>query len=273
MQSDWNKVIMISTRIFGIVVGLVVSISGMIVLGAEKSLLGWIAMWYLPLLVGGIIAGYFVHSKGWISGLIIAAIFVSSYIDDDLSGKVPLIYILWHIMGLPVGTAGGYLGQLLANNTSTKMRRKVIAVITGTFAAFTLSMILVCLTGDAGKTCSYNGGQFWMKDLIKICFPLFLGGVIVGIIAHRSGWICGLISGLVFYTYVFIILLSMGLGSPIVSALATQGWSRTANTFSTLVLTLAPGWWLYALSLLSGILGGHLGQLLLQRKLKHQEQN
>ncbi|MFX0211227.1 MAG: hypothetical protein ACFFDT_34925 [Candidatus Hodarchaeota archaeon] len=52
-KSTKSKITMILKRIFGILVGLIVSATGMIVLGNEKSLIGWLAMWYIPLLIGG----------------------------------------------------------------------------------------------------------------------------------------------------------------------------------------------------------------------------
>lgn len=237
----------------------------MIVLGNEKSLLGWFFMWYLPLFLGGIIAGYFAHDKGWISGFIIAMIWASSSVFTDLSGKTPMIFVLWHTMGLPVGAASGYFGQFLARMISAKMQRKITAVIVGSFVAFALSMILICLFGNVGKTCSYNGGQFWLKDLINNCLPLLIGGIFAGIIAQRHGWVCAFLSWLFFQAFTIVILLMIGLGKPIISSFATYEWSFIARTMSRLISTLIPAWWLYAISLFSAVIGGYLGQLLVQK--------
>jgi uncharacterized protein YacL len=99
MRSDWanrrNKIITLLKRIFGILVGLIVCTIGMIILGNEKSLIGWILMWYLPLSIGGIVAGYFAHNKAWISGLIIAIIWTGSSVFTDISSEAPAIHIFY----------------------------------------------------------------------------------------------------------------------------------------------------------------------------------
>jgi hypothetical protein len=255
-------------RIFGILVGLAVTVFGMIILGNEKSLIGWLSTWYLPMFLGGITAGYFAHDKGWISGFVVAGIWVGNSLFYDLSGKAPVIHVLWYSMGLPVGAAGGYFGQSLAHITSAKTRRKIIAVIIGSCAMLVSGIIITYVMGAGSKTCGYSGGRSLVKDLTSMCLPVFVGSIIAGIVAQRQGWICGFLSGLMYHVFAFMILVNIGLGAPLINAFAEYEWPFIAGTISHLISTLIPNWWLVITAMLSGILGGHFGQLLVQKRAK-----
>lgn len=275
MRSDWkgnkNKIIVMLKRIFGILVGLAVTVFGMIILGNEKSLIGWLSTWYLPMFLGGITAGYFAHDKGWISGFVVAGIWVGNSLFYDLSGKAPVIHVLWYSMGLPVGAAGGYFGQSLAHITSAKTRRKIVAVIVGLCAMFVSSIIIIIIIYpmSAGSgTCAFSGGKSLTKDLISMCLPALAGGIFAGIVAQRQGWIYGFLSVLLLHLFGFLVMVCVGLGAPLINAFAEYEWSFIARTISHLISTLAPGWWLVITAMLSGILGGHLGQLLVQKRAK-----
>ncbi|UCD19439.1 MAG: YrzE family protein [candidate division WOR-3 bacterium] len=98
-------------------------------------------------------------------------------------------------------------------------------------------------------------------QLLPQCTPTFIGGVVAAFLAKKRGWQYGIaIAASIEIVYLVICILG------IISAEATE-W-----TIGTYLLRMHP-WWLSALRILTGAVGGHLGQLLLQKWHKRSEQN
>jgi len=122
-----------------------------------------------------------------------------------------------------------------------KLLRKIIALVVGVICHYALAFAMAKITITNEPTLLLN--------LVKGSILMFIVGIVAGYIARTKGWLYGLLIGIIMTALTLIKFF----------------WSHPLP-FSIAITTFVGIWLVNLPQLLIGTLGGHLGQLLVQKR-------